>query len=92
MLSAEPATGLKCRIPADTDAAIRISQVLQLASLVQLAQQQVQHLQPKQPKLCPKLHGLPCTCHMCVPDLLSPQGQLIPSGPAHPLIPSGLAH
>ncbi|DBA94300.1 TPA: hypothetical protein ACH3X1_001912 [Trebouxia sp. C0004] len=36
----EPVKGLKCRIPADTDAAIRISQVLQLASLVQVAQQQ----------------------------------------------------
>jgi hypothetical protein len=47
MLSAEPATGLKCRIPADTDAAIRISQVLQLSSLVQVAQQQVHHLQPE---------------------------------------------
>ena len=61
MLSAEPAKNLKCRIPADTDAAIRISQVLQLASLVQVAQQQVQHLQPK---LWPRLHDLPCSCHI----------------------------
>lgn len=62
MLSAEPAKGFKCRIPADTDAAIRISQVLQLASLVQVAQQQVHHLQSK---LCPDLHGVylaPITC------------------------------
>ena len=70
MLCAEPAKDLKCRIPADNDAAIRISQVLQLASLVQVAQQQVQHLQPK---FCPELHGqLLCNCHICVVDLLSP--------------------
>ena len=72
MLSAEPAKDLKCRIPADNDAAIRISQMLQLASLVQVAQQQVHHLQPK-----PSPDGqLLCTRHICIPDLLSPWGLL----------------
>ncbi len=68
MLSAEPAKDLKCRIPADTDAAIRISQVLQLASLVQVAQQQVHHLQHN---LCPELHGVYLAHATCVFQICS---------------------
>ena len=41
LLCTEPAKSIRCRVPVDTDAAIRVSQVLQLASLVQALHKQV---------------------------------------------------